>query len=93
MEYDLQCCCGLDQEAQRPVSGLTLTKPVNTIHTLILGNIVVTIGGVITLSLVAERVSSSVAGIYAGTTLAFIGATAYIVMLRMIVSAWKNRNP
>jgi hypothetical protein len=33
-----------------------------------------------------KRVSTSVAGIYAGTHLAFVGATACVVPLRVIVS-------
>jgi len=30
-------------------------------------------------------------GIYAGTVLAFVGATAYLLLLRLIVMTWKNR--
>ena len=66
-----------------PASSLILTKRVNTINTLILVKITVTIGVAVTLSLVA--------GIYAGTALAFVGATAYLLVLRLIVLTWKSR--
>jgi len=97
-----------------------LTKLVNVFNTLILVKIAVTIGVVITLSLVAERVSTSVAGVLSGYPLGaaivlfFYGVEAspefaaksavytmpglistqsfvYLLLLRVIVTTWKNR--